>query len=62
MDGTAELLTEAGVSFCVVEVETVAPKEVELVLGEAQFPGDVTPADGKGIVVFDGEGHGMVVK
>ena len=62
MDGAAELLTEAGVSFCVVEVKMVASEEVELVFGETQFPGDVTPADGKGVVVFDGEGHGMVVK
>ena len=62
VDGTAEVPTEAGMSFCVVEIEMVVSKEVELVLGEAQFPGDVAPADGKGVVVFDGEGHGMVVK
>ena len=62
MDGAAELFTEASVSFCVVKVEMVASEEVELVLGETQFPGDVTPADGKGVVVFDDEGHGMVVK
>ena len=62
MDGAAGLLTEAGVSFCVVKVEMVASEEVELVFGETQFPGDVTPADGEGVVVFDDERHGMVVK
>ena len=62
MDGTAGVPAEAGVSFCVVDVEMVASKEVELVLGEAQFPGNVMPADGKGVVVFDDEGHGIVVK
>ena len=62
MDGAAGLLTEASVSFCVVEVEMVVSEEGELVLGETQFPGDVVPADGKGVVVFDDEGHGMVVK
>ena len=62
MDGAAGLLTEAGVSLCVVKAEMVASEEVELVFGETQFPGDVTPANGKGVVVFDDEGHGMVVK
>ena len=62
MDGATKLLTEAGVSFCVVEVEVVASEEVKLIFGETQFPGDVTPADGKGVVVFDDEGHGMAVK
>ena len=40
----------------------VAPEEVKLVFGETQFPGDVAPADGEGVVVFDDERHGMVVK
>ena len=62
MDGTAGVPTEVGVRLCVVEVEMVASEEGELVLGETQFPGDVVPADGKGVVVFDDEGHGMVVK
>ena len=62
MDGAAGLLTEAGMSFCVVEVEMVAPEEVKLVFGETQFPGNVTPADGESVVVFDDERHGMVVK
>ena len=62
MDGAAEFFTEAGVGFCVVEIKMVAPEEVELVFGETQFPGDVTPADGEGVVVFDDERHGMVVK
>ena len=62
MDGAAELLTEAGVSLCMVEAEMVASEEVKLVFGETQFPGNVTPADGKGVVVFNDEGHGMVVK
>ena len=62
MDGTAGFLAEAGVGFCVVKIKMVTSKVFELIFGEAQFPGDVTPADGKGIVVFDDEGHGMVVK
>ena len=62
MDGAAGVPTEAGVHSRVVEVETVTSEEGELVLGEIQFPGDVAPADGKGIVVFDDERHGMVVK
>ena len=62
MDGATELLTEAGMSFCVVEVKMVASEEVELIFGETQFPGDITPVDRESVVVFDDEGHGMVVK
>ena len=62
MDGATELLAEAGMSFCVVEVKVIVSKEVELILGESQFPGDITPVDGEGIVVFDDEGHGVVTK
>ena len=62
MDGATELLAEAGVSFCVVEVKVIVSEEVELILGESQFPGDITPVDGEGIVVFDDEGHGVVTK
>ena len=42
--------------------ELVDAKIFELVFSEAQLPGDVTPADGKGVVVFNDERHGMVVK
>ena len=62
MDGAACLLAKAGVGFCMVEVKLVTSEVVELIFGEAQFPGDVIPADGEGIVVFDNEGHGTVVK
>ena len=62
MDGATELLAEAGMSFCMVKVKMVAPEEVKLIFGEAQFPGDITPVDGESIVVFDDEGHGTVTK
>ena len=62
MDGAAGLLAKAGVGFCVVKVKVVTSKVVELILGETQFPGNVTPVDGEGVVVFDDEGHGIVVK
>ena len=62
MDGAAGLLAEAGVGFGVVEVKAVVLKVCELVLSEAQFPGDVTPADGEGVVVCWGERHGIMVK
>ena len=62
MDGAARLLAEARVGFCMVKVEVVTSEVVELVFGEAQFPGDVAPADGEGVVVFRDEGHGVVVK
>ena len=62
MDGVTERLAEAGVGFCVVKVKMIVSEEVELVFCEAQFPGDVTPADGEGIVMFDDEGHGIVTK
>ena len=62
MDGAAELLAEAGVSFCVVKVKVIASEEVELIFGEAQFPGDIAPANGESIVVLDDEGHGIVTK
>ena len=62
MDGTATLLTEAGVSFGVVEVEALEMKELELIEGEAQFPRDIRPPDRKGVVVLLNEGHGVVVK
>ena len=45
-----------------VEIEVVVLKVVELILGEIQFPGEVTPAEGEGIVMFWDEGHGVVIK
>ena len=62
VDGAARLLAEAGVSFGVVKVEVTESKIFELVFGEAQFPGNICPPDGKGIVVFWSEGHGVMVK
>ena len=62
VDGAAGLLAEAGVGFSVVEVKVVALKVIKLVLSEAQLPGDVGPADRKGVVMFWGERHGEVVK
>ena len=62
MDGATELLAEADMSFCMVDVKMIVSEVVELIFGEAQFPRDVTPADGKGIVMFDDEGHGTVTK
>ena len=62
VDGAARLLAEAGVSLGIVEVEIVEPKVFELILGEIQFPGNVSPPDGKGIVMSWGEGHVVVVK
>ena len=62
MDGAVGLLAEAGVGLCMVEVKMVTSEVVELVFGEAQFPRDVTPVDGEGVVMFDDEGHGTVVK
>ena len=62
VDGAAGLLAEAGVGFSVVEVEVVKTEVSELVDCEVQLPGDVGPADRKGVVVFWGKGHGVVVK
>ena len=62
MDGAAGLLAEARVDSRVVKVKVVASKVVKLVLSETQFPGNVTPADGEGVVMFNDEGHGTVVK
>ena len=62
MDGAAKLLAETGVGPSMVEVEVIASEVVKLVFGEAQFPGNITPVDGEGVVVFDDEGHGMVIK
>ena len=62
MDGAAGLLAEVGMGLCMVEVKMIVSEEVELIFGEAQFPGDITPADGESIVMFDDEGHGTVTK
>ena len=62
VDGAARVLAEARVGFRVVEIEVVVSKVSELILGEAQFPGEVAPAEGEGVVVFWDEEHGVVVK
>ena len=62
MDGAAMPFTKGGVGVGMVEGEFVEAEILELVLGEAQFPRDVVWADGEGIVMFDDEGHGEVVK
>ena len=62
VDGATLSLAEARMGVSVIEGEFVETEILELVFCEAQFPGDVGPVDGKGVVVFDDEGHGMVVK
>ena len=62
MDGAAGVPTEPRVCFGMVNVKVIASKICELVLGEAQFPGDVIPADGKSVFMFWEEGHGIMVK
>ena len=62
VDGAARLLTEARMGFRVVKVKVVELEVLELVLSEAQFPGDIAPVDGEGIVMFWDEGHGVMVK
>ena len=62
VDGAAGFLAEASMGFGMVEVEVVELKVFELVLGETQFPGNINPPDGEGIIVWSNEGHGVVVK
>ena len=62
VDGAARVLAETGVGFRVVKIEVVVSKVSELILGETQFPGEVAPVEGEGIVVFWDEGHGVMVK
>ena len=62
VDGAARVLAEARVGFRMVEIEVVVSKVSELILGEAQFPGEVAPAEGESIVVFWDERHGIVIK
>ena len=51
MNGAAGLLAKAGVGFGMVEVKVVEAEVFELVLGEIQFPGNVNPPDGEGVVM-----------
>ena len=62
VDGATELLAEAGMGLCMVKVKMVASEEVELIFGEAQFPGDIIPVDGESVVMLDDEGHGIMTK
>ena len=62
VDGAAGFLAEASVGFGMVEVKVVEAEELELVYGEAQFPRDITPLGGEGIVMWSNKGHGVVVK
>ena len=62
MDGATGFFAKTGVGLCMVKVKVVMSEVVELIFGETQFPGNVVPADGEGVVVFDDEGHGMMVK
>ena len=62
MDGAAEFLAEASVGFGMIKVKVVETEELELIYSEAQFPRDITPPDGEGVVVWSNEGHGIVVK
>ena len=62
MDGAAGFLAEASMGFGMIEVELMKSEELKLVDNEAQFPRDICPLDGEGIVVCWGEGHGVVIK
>ena len=62
VDRAAWFLTEVGVGFSMVEVKVVKSEVFELVFGETQFPGNVNPPDGEGVVMCWGEGHVIVVK
>ena len=62
VNGAAGLLIEAGVGFGVVEDKVVESEEFELVFGETQFPGNVNPPDGEGVVVSWGKGHVIMFK
>ena len=48
--------------FGVIKVEVVEAEEPELVYSKTQFPRDITPLDGEGVVMWSNEGHGIVVK
>ena len=62
MDGAAGVSTETQVCFGMVDVKVIPLKICKLVLGEAQFPRNLAPADGESVVVFWDEGHGVMVK
>ena len=62
VDGATLSLTEGRMGMGVFEGELVEAKVFELVFSEAQLPGDVGRADGEGVIVFDDERHGEVVK
>ena len=62
VDGTSRFLTEAGVSFGMVEVEVMESEIFELVEGEAQLPGDFGGSDGESVVMCWDERHGVIVK
>ena len=62
MDGAAGFLAEASMGFGMIEVELMKSEELKLVDSEAQFPRDICPPDGEGIVVCWSEGHGIMVK
>ena len=62
MDGAILSPAEGRMGMGVFEGELVEAKVFELVFSEAQLPGDVGRADGEGIVVFDDERHGEMVK
>ena len=62
MDGATLSLTEGWMGMGMFEGEFVEAKVFELVFGEAQLPRNVGRADGEGIVMFDDERHGEMVK
>ena len=70
VDGATCLFAEVGVGSGVVQVEFVMAKEVKLIDGEAGFPGDVSPMEGRGFnflwgfssVSSSGVRHGFVFK
>ena len=62
VDGAAGLLTEAEVSFDMVEVKVTKSEVLKLIDSEAQFPGNVCLVDGEGVIMCWGEGHGVMVK
>ena len=70
MDGATCRPTEMGVELGVADVEVVSSQEVELMDGEAEFPQDVGPVEGRrfdflrGFLGFSltGVRHGTVFK
>ena len=64
VDGATLSLTEGRMGMGMFEGELVEVKvlALELVFSEAQLPGDVRRADREGVVMFDDERHGEMVK